>query len=150
LAAQPHHEQPDLPQLRGRPCEAYAITMRLRVPTRNLYLYADLAAVCGSPQFEDGETDTLLNPTLLVEVLSPASENYDRGKKFAHYRALPSLSEYLLIAQDEPRIDYYRREADGHWFISDAHGLDATLALAIGGGCTLPLAGVYERVTLPE
>jgi Uma2 family endonuclease len=136
-------------QLRGRPCEAYAIIMRLRIPARNLYLYADLAAVCGTPQFEDSATDTLLNPTLLVEVLSPASENYDRGKKFAHYRTLPSLSEYLLIAQDEYRIDYYRREAGGLWFIGDARGFDATLPLVIGGGCTLALADIYEEVALP-
>jgi len=135
-------------QLQGRPCEAYAITMRLRIPARNLYLYADLAAICGSPQFEDSATDTLLNPTLIVEVLSPASENYDRGKKFAHYRTLPSLSEYLLVAQDEHRIDYYRREADGLWFIGDAHGADATLTLAIGGGCTLALADIYDEVAL--
>lgn len=135
-------------QLRGRPCEAYVNDMRVRIPARNIYTYPDLVVVCDEPQFEDAEVDTLLNPTVIIEVLSLSTERYDRGRKFAQYRTLPSLREYLLIAQDEYRIDYYRREADGNWFIGEAQGRDAILTLAIG--CTLALADIYERITLPE
>jgi Uma2 family endonuclease len=134
-------------QLRGRPCETYPSDMRVRIPARNISTYPDIVVVCGEPEFEDAEVDTLLNPTVIIEVLSSSTERYDRGRKFAQYRTLPSLREYLLIAQDEHRIDYYRREADGNWFIGEAQGRDATLTLAIG--CTLALADIYERITLP-
>jgi Uma2 family endonuclease len=137
-------------QLRGGPCEGFAGDMRVWIPTRRVYVYPDIVVACGEPEFEDAELDTLLNPTLIIEVLSPATERHDRTQKFADYRAIRSLSEYLLIAQDEPRIDYYRRDPDGRWFIGDARGLDATLDLAIGGGCTLRLADIYERVTFPS
>lgn len=135
-------------QLRGHPCETYTSDMRVRIPAHNVYTYPDVVVACGEPKFEDAEVDTLLNPALIIEVLSDSTERYDRGKKFAYYRSLPSLGEYLLVAQDEYRIDYYRREADGRWLIGDAHGRDATLDL-VAGGCTLALADVYERVTLP-
>ena len=135
-------------QLRGRPCEGYANDMRVWIPAHRVYVYPDIVIVCGEPQFEDAEVDTLLNPTVIIEVLSISTERYDRGRKFAQYRTLQTLREYLLIAQDEYRIDYYRREVDGHWFVGDAQGRDATLTLAIG--CTLALANVYERITLTE
>ncbi len=138
-------------RLRGRGCETYTSDMRVRIPTPNIYTYPDIVVVCGEPQFEDGTADTLLNPMLIIEVLSPSTERYDQGQVFAHYRTLPSLREYLLVAQDEYRIDYYRREtADGNWFIGEAQGTAATLALAVGGGCTLALADIYDRVRLGE
>jgi Uma2 family endonuclease len=135
-------------QLRGRPCEGYANDMRVWIPAHRVYVYPDIVIVCGEPEFEDAEVDTLLNPTVIIEILSSSTERYDRGRKFAQYRTLPSLREYLLIAQDEYRIDYYRREGDGNWFIGEAQGRDATLTLAIG--CTLALADIYERITLPD
>ena len=135
-------------QLRGRPCFAYVNDMRVKVSSTSMYTYPDVVGLCGAPQFEDEHADTLLNPSALIEVLSDSTERYDRGKKFGYYRSLPSLGEYLLVAQDEYRIDYYRREADGRWLIGDARGRDASLALVVGG-CTLVLADVYERVTLP-
>lgn len=137
-------------RLRGGPCKVVATDQRVRIAARNSYVYPDVVAVCEEPRFEDAEVDTLLNPALVVEVLSPSTERYDRGQKFADYRSVPSLREFLLVAQDAPRIDYYRRDADGRWFIGEAQGLDATLDLAIGGGCALALADIYERVTLPE
>ncbi len=137
-------------QLRSRPCETYTGDMRVAIPARNIYTYPDLVGVCEEPQFEDTEVDTLLNPALIIEVLSPSTERYDRTGKFALYRSLPSLHEYLLIAQDEYRIDYYRRTADGLWFIGEAQGHESGLTLAIGEGCTLALAEVYARVPLAE
>jgi Uma2 family endonuclease len=133
-------------QLKGRPCETYAGDMRVRIPVTGLYTYPDIAVVCGEPRFEDGEMDTLLNPTLVIEVLSPSTEGYDRGKKFAHYRTLESFREYVLVAQEEVRLELFTRQGDGHWLLSEASRLDETLPLA-SIGCELRLADVYDRVS---
>lgn len=133
-------------QLRGRPCEVYASDMRVRVSATGLYTYPDVTVVCGNPQFADSALDTLLNPVLVIEVLSPSTESYDRGKKFQHYRQLESLREYVLISQDSPRIERFLRQDDGTWLLTDAAGLDASLELA-SVACTLALAEVYEKVT---
>lgn len=134
-------------RLRGRPCEGYSNDMRVWLPAARAYVYPDIVVVCGEPTFQDGTFDTLLNPTLIVEILSPATAAYDQGEKFALYRSLPSLREYILIHQDQPRLALYRRDPDGRWFIGDAHGLDATIDLAVGGGITLALRDLYERIT---
>jgi Uma2 family endonuclease len=97
-------------QLRGRPCEAYIGDMRVKVNTSGGYTYPDVVVVCGEPRFEDEHVDTLLNPTLIVEVLSPSTERYDRGRKLEHYRRIPSLAEYVLVAQDARRIEWYTRQ----------------------------------------
>lgn len=133
-------------QLRGQPCEGYPSDMRVWIPSHHVYTYLDIVVVCGEPEFQDSAVDTLLNPALIIEVLSPSTAAYDQGQKFALYRSLPSLREYLLIAQDEPRLVLYRRDPDNRWFIGDAHGLDATLDLATGG-VTLALRDLYERIT---
>ncbi len=86
-------------QLKKRPCEVYASDQRVRIPATGLYTYPDVVVVCAEPRFEDEELETLLNPTLLIEVLSPTTEAYDRGKKFEHYQTIPSLSEYLLVSR---------------------------------------------------
>ncbi len=130
--------------LKGRPCEAYQSDMRVKVSPTGLYTYPDVVVVCGSPSLEDEYGDTLLNPTLLVEVLSPSSEAYDRGEKFAHYRRLDSLREYLIVAQDRPRVERYVRDGE-RWVLTEASGLDATLDLA-SIGCVLALADVYDKV----
>lgn len=132
-------------QLKRRPCEAYAGNMRVRIPATDLFTYPDIVVVCGEPRFDDSELDTLLNPTLLIEVLSPTTEGYDRGKKFAHYRTLESLREYVLVAQDDVRVEVFTRREDGHWLLSEAGQLDETISLA-SIGCELRLADVYERV----
>lgn len=128
-------------RLKGRPCP----DLRVFAPESNLYTYPDVVVVCGQPQFLDDRRDTLLNPTLLAEVLSPSTERYDRGRKFAHYREIPSLTEYLLVAQDEPRIESYVRAEDGRWIFREATGLEATLELP-SLGIQLPLAEVYDQV----
>jgi len=133
------------PQLKERGCEAYVGDMRVHIPATGLYTYPDLAVVCGEPRFEDEELDTLLNPTLLVEVLSPSTEGYDRGRKSAHYRTLDSLGEYLLVSQDEVRVELFTRQEDGHWLLSEASRLDETVTLG-SIGCVLRLADVYDRV----
>jgi Uma2 family endonuclease len=133
-------------QLRRGPCQPVANDMRVWIPSHHVYTYPDIVVVCGEPEFQDSAVDTLLNPSLIVEVLSPSTAAYDQGQKFGMYRSLPSLREYLLIAQDEPRLVLYRRDPDNRWFIGDAHGLDATLDLATGG-VILALHDLYERIT---
>lgn len=130
--------------LAPRGCETYVGDMRVRIPATELYTYPDVVAVCETPLFEDEVEDTLENPTLIVEVLSPSTEAYDRGKKFAHYRTLDSLAAYLLLAQDEPRAELFERQAGGTWVLHTAEGTDASLTLS-SLDLTLPLAELYRR-----
>lgn len=134
------------PQLRGKPCELYANDMRVKVSSTGLYTYPDVGIACGIPQFEDSEVDTLLNPTVVIEILSRTTKEYDRVGKFAHYRTLPSLKEYVLIAQDGYQVDHYLRNRDDTWLLTIINHTDATIELP-SIGCTVLVADVYEKVT---
>ena len=134
--------------LNERDCEVLAGDMRVKVPT-GLYTYPDLTVVCGEPQLEDEAFDTLLNPKLIVEVLSQSTEAYDRGEKFAQYRTIESLEQYMLVSQQRYRVEVFTKEEDGRWVLSDAGGLDAGIELPVFG-CTLPLEEVYFRVDLSQ
>lgn len=105
-------------QLRGRSCKTFSSDQRIKIPHTRLCTYADFTVTGDQPAFTEG--DTLLNPTLLIEVLSPSTELYDRGRKFQHYRTIDSLREYVLIAQDQPRIERYLRQDDGTWLHTGA------------------------------
>jgi Uma2 family endonuclease len=132
-------------QLRGRPCEVYPSDMRLRVPETGLYTYPDVTVVCGTPQLQDGYFDVLLNPTVLFEVLSESTERTDRHRKALHYRRIRSLEHYLLMSQEEPLVESYRRVGDAEWRLTEASGIDASIALdAIA--CELALRELYEGV----
>ncbi|BBL56794.1 Uma2 family endonuclease [Methylomonas koyamae] len=131
-------------QLKSRPCEAYINDMRVKATEACSYHYPDIAVVCGKPEFEDAQVDTLLNPMLLIEVLSPSTEAYDRGGKFAHYRKIPSLREYLLVMQDQPGIERYLRQGEV-WILSETLGLEASVALE-SIDCRLSLREVYDKV----
>lgn len=133
--------------LAGRPCEAYIADMRVKVERTGMYTYPDVVALCGTPAFEDDHADTLLNPAVIVEVLSPSTERYDRGEKFAHYRRIASLREYVLIAQDTLRIDHYRRDGDS-WVLTEVSDPDASLMLG-SVDVTIPLDVIYSRVEFP-
>jgi Uma2 family endonuclease len=135
-------------QLRERPCDVFPSDMRVKPHSGILYAYPDITVVCGTPEFEDDEVDTLLNPTVIIEVLSPSTEAYDRGKKFQHYRTIPSFQEYLLIAQDSVRIEHYTLR-DNEWVLIDATTLDAIITLH-SIDCTLLLKDVYEKVDFNE
>lgn len=134
-------------QLRDRACEAFAGDMRVRISATNLFTYPDVVVVCGEPAFDDAELDTLLNPMLIVEVLSKSTEDYDRGTKFAHYRTLPSLREYLLLAQDRVHAEHFVRQDADRWLLTETDAAGATLVLP-SIGCRLALADVYARVLL--
>jgi len=131
-------------QLAGSPCEVYASDMRVRTPT-DLLTYPDVVAVCGEPRFNDNEFDTLLNPILVVEVLSPSTETYDRLTKLDHYRTIPSLAEVVLVAQDRPWVEHWLRQDDGRWLIEELADLGRDLELP-SIRCRLPLAALYRRV----
>jgi Uma2 family endonuclease len=136
-------------ELLARPCVVVPSDLRVKVSATGLYTYPDIVVVCGERQFDDENRDTLLNPILLVEVLSPSTEAYDRGKKFEHYRTIESLREYVLVAQREPRVDHYLRQEDGSWLFRSATGLDAVLPLP-SLDCELPLADVYAKTGLSQ
>ena len=133
-------------QLKGRPCEVYAVDMRVKVRATGLYTYPDVAVACGEPEFEDDFIDTLLNPTLLVEVLSPSTERYDRIAKSSYYRTMESLAEHLLVAQDEIRVEQYVRQPNGEWLLFEFLTLDRTVHLP-SIACSLQLGEVYDRIS---
>jgi Uma2 family endonuclease len=132
-------------QLRPRPCRVYSNDMRVRVSPGGLYTYPDVISVCGDPQFLDEQRDTLLNPGLLVEVLSPSTEGYDRGRKFEQYRTIASLNEYLLVSSDRIQADLYSRQADGRWMLTSASDLQDSINLQ-ALNCRITLASLYEKV----
>jgi Uma2 family endonuclease len=137
-----------VPQLRGTGCRGYAGDMRVKVDASGLYTYPDVVVVCGERHFTDDHLDTLTNPTLIIEVLSPSTEGYDRGQKFANYRRIPSLETYVLVAQERAHIEKFERRPDGQWLLSEASDLTGTLPLP-SIGCTLVLAEVYDNVSFP-
>lgn len=118
--------------LRDKPCRVFASDMRLKIPETGLYTYPDASVVCGQPVYEDDKRLTLMNPTVIVEVLSESTESYDRGKKFRHYRSIPSLRDYLLVAQDGVWVEHYVRTADEGWILHDTLP-GGTLSLASCG-----------------
>lgn len=130
-------------------CEVYSADMRVKVSATGLYTYPDVVVTCEQPRFEDDKLDTLVNPQLIVEVLSESTEQYDRGKKFEQYRHIDSLREYVLVAQDRPYVERYLKNAEGQWVLSDATGLDAMIVLS-SVGCALALREVYAKVLLTE
>jgi len=134
-------------QLKGRPCRAYMADMRVKVSETGLYTYPDVMALCGERLLADGRRDTLLNPGAIIEVLSPSTEAYDRGEKFAHYRRLESLTDYVLIAQDKARVEHYVRQGE-QWVLTSIDSLDGTLHLA-SIGCEVALRDIYAMVEFP-
>ena len=134
-------------QLRGGTCEVYPSDMRVKIAAGK-YTYPDISIVCGEAQFTHDTLDNLTNPTIIIEVLSPSTEGYDRGKKFQNYRKMPSLREYILVSQDQYHIEHYHLQADGVWALVDVEGRESQLEL-MTVACQLPLAEIYERVTVP-
>lgn len=137
-------------RLRDRPCIAYNSDLRIRLAGRRKYVYPDVTVICGDaiadPDDDAGETFT--NPLLIVEVLSPSTDTYDRSKKFERYREVPSFREYVLVAQDEARVETFYRSDDGMWVLDTASGTDAAIRLR-SLGIDLQLAEVYRKLQLP-
>jgi len=122
--------------------------MRVQISAIRSYLYPDVVVACGERQFLDERRDTLLNPTLIIEVLSESTEAYDRGRKFGYYRALESLQEYVLVSADRVQVECYRRQPEGQWLLTASNDLQGTIRLD-SVGCELRLAEIYEDVQVP-
>jgi Uma2 family endonuclease len=145
-------------QLRGTSCRALSRDTKVRsgpLPVRQrsvkgLFSYPDIVVVCGQPQFLDEHQDVLINPTVIIEVLSPTTEAFDRGEKFRRYRAFnPTLSDYVLVSQHLPFVEHFARQPNGQWIMTLVGELSGSLHLA-SIDCTLQLADVYDRVSFPE
>ncbi len=132
-------------QLKKKPCRVYPSDLKLRIEATGLYTYPDLSVVCGEPQLDSDGVDVLLNPVVLVEVLSDSTEAYDRGKKFEHYRTIPSLMHYILVAQDRHSIDCFSRHTNGSWFLATCQALGEKLVFS-AIDCELAIEDVYDKV----
>ena len=135
-------------RLKDGSCQVFAADQRVKVDRTGLYTYPDLLIVCGEPEYAAEDRNTLTNPRVVIEVLSPSTERYDRTTKFRHYKQLPSVQEYVLVSQDEPLVERFTRAADGSWPQVEFVGLDATLALATVPAA-VPLADVFRGVEFP-
>ncbi len=137
-------------RLKGGPCRVYSNDLRVRIPRKTLYTYPDAVVVCGNTESELHKTAsaTITNPTLIVEVLSPSTELYDRGEKFSLYREIPSLREYVLVSQSSPRVETYFRRDDGGWSFGPFEGINAVAKL-LSLEIDLPLTEVYAGVEFP-
>lgn len=145
-------------QLRGKACQALSPNMKVRSgsyikqqkTTKGLFSYPDLSVVCDEPQFHDKFTDVLLNPTVIFEILSPSTQEFDNDEKFRRYRTwITSLTDYVLISQREPKIEHYHRQSSTKWLLTTIGGLESSLYIE-SIDCTIFLNELYDRVTFPD
>jgi len=136
-------------KLSDRPCSVYVSDMKVRTKTRETskYSYPDVVVTCADESFEDDNSDVLLNPLVIIEVLSESTEAYDRGLKFFHYQLIPSLRDYLLVTQDYCRVEHYQRRDDNQWVYSEYHDLEDEVQIATLD-CSVSTAEIYRRVGL--
>jgi Uma2 family endonuclease len=130
--------------LRDRPCEVYPSDMRVKVEATGSYAYPGVTLVCGPPSLEDEHGDTLLNPLLLFEVLSDSTESFDRGEKFEHYRAIPSLAEVVFVSQKQAHVEHFERQADGSWPLREYRAGQRLVLPA--PGCEVAVDDLYLKV----
>lgn len=132
-------------QLRERPCNVYSSDMRVKIPATGLYTYPDVVVTCGEEEFADEEFDILLNPLVVIEVLSDSTEAYDRGKKFEHYQSVGSLSTYVLVSQNSMRVETFARRDGGAWLYTEAHE-EGAVAEIEAVRCEMEIEDVYAKV----
>jgi Uma2 family endonuclease len=137
------------PQLKGTSCIGYTSDQKIRTELMDLFSYPDLTIVCGEPRFHDKDQDVILNPKVIIEVLSPNTENYDRREKFTRYQSLKSLSDYILVAQDRPGVEHFvRQKGKRQWLFTIETEMSAEIVIA-SINCRLKLADIYDRVAFP-
>jgi len=136
-------------QLLDKPCSVYASDMKVKIDKAHKYTYPDIVSACDPQRFEDGFTDVLLNPSLIIEILSDSTEAYDRGLKFLHYQRLESLREYLLVSQKTCQVEKYERQADKLWVYSEFHDLGDIVTLNTLN-CSIALNDIYRKVEFKE
>jgi Uma2 family endonuclease len=132
-------------KLRGENCDVFTSDMRVRTTASGSYVYPDVSVACGATVTNEDDDDILLNPKIIIEVLSPSTADYDRGKKFELYREIPSLQEYVLTHSDAPHVEHFARQADSSWIFREYKGLENSLRLA-SINCEIGLADIYERI----
>lgn len=143
-------------QLRGKPCDVHGGDMRVKVSPIGMYTYPDVSVACGEPHFEDREVDSLTNPSMIFEILSLFTEKYDRGQKFAHYRRLGSLTDYVLVSQDKAQVEHFVRQGNtgevgesDRWVFTELSDPASNLRL-LSIGCSVALRSIYDRIELTE
>ena len=136
-------------RFRGRECYVFSSDLRVKTPEGDLYTYPDLSTVCGKPEFDAAKPPSLLNPQVIFEVLSPSTEAFDRGDKFARYRRLESLTDYVLVASEQVRVEHYVRQGSDAWILTEYRQLSDRAPLQ-SVGCELPLEEIYHRVTFSD
>ncbi|HEY0544149.1 MAG TPA: Uma2 family endonuclease [Pyrinomonadaceae bacterium] len=134
-------------QLKKLPATVYSSALRVKVNPTGLYTYPDVIAMCGEAQFSDEQKDTLINPNIIIEVLSESTKDYDRGGKFEQYRTLESFKEYVLVAQDKPHVEHFVRQPDNRWILTETNRMEDSIELS-SIGCTLALTEIYDKVDL--
>lgn len=132
-------------QLKAGPCTVYSSALRVRTAPSGLYTYPDVIVLCEEPRFSDHQEDTLLNPALIIEVLSESTKDYDRGGKFEQYRTIDSFVEYLLVAQDRPHVEHHTGQADGSWLLQETNSMEDTIQLT-SVPCSLRMADIYSKI----
>jgi len=135
--------------LKSRPCVVFNSDLRVKVNPSGLYTYPDVTIVCGQQQFDDDQRDTLVNPTVIVEVLSKSTAIYERGAKSKQFRKIESLQALILVEQDSPVVEVYRRQPEGNWLLTEATDLSESIAIQ-PLGISIPLSEIYRNVTFPE
>ena len=136
-------------QFRKRPCRVYSTDMKVKVGKTGLFTYPDVVAVCGEAELLNSKNGVLLNPTVIIEVLSDSTELYDRTGKFEHYRRLPSLTDYLMVSQKTACVEQYRRQTDNDWLLTVTEGREQSVEIE-SIGCRLSLADIYDKINLPQ
>lgn len=133
-------------ELKSGPCKVYTSDLRVGIMPLDIETYPDVTIVCGEPHVNPFDKNSIINPTVIFEVLSPSTERYDRGEKWEHYQRLDSLQEYLLVSQHKPKIEHYVRQDNGTWIFTSTEGMDAAVTVH---GVSLSLAEVYDKITFP-
>jgi Uma2 family endonuclease len=136
-------------QLKRKPSQIFEANMKVGTAISSQFSYPDASVVCGEPKFHDKHQDALTNPNVIIEVLSPSTERFDRGKKFARYQRIDSFTDYILISQDEPRVEHFARQANGTWILTVATELKSKIKLT-SIASTLKLAEVYDRIEFEQ
>ena len=136
-------------RLEAGPCRAASSDQRVRIERSGLFTYPDIVILCGKPKFSPRDPLAIINPTAIVEILSPSTEDYDRGTKFKQYRQIPGFREYILVSQDEAAMERHTLQPDGSWILTVIEGIGETIELA-SVGITIPLAEVYRDIEFPD
>lgn len=136
-------------QLLERPCSVYSSDMKVKIAKIDKYTYPDIAITCGEEQFEDKEEDVLLNPIVIIEILSDSTEAYDRGNKFFHYQYINSFTEYVLVSQDAFKVEKFIRQKNNKWLYEALHDADDALTLE-SIDCKLPMKEIYRKVEFEQ